>query len=66
MTDRLFSELIRDDLGFEISSRTVKKLKPKFKPYKGKMFLFNRAVYFDNELYKHFLNTIKSNAKCQF
>jgi len=61
MTDRLFSELVRNDLGFQISGMTVRNLKPKFKTYQGKMSDFNKVVYFNQELYSNFLNILKSN-----
>lgn len=65
MRDKLFCELVRDELGVEISSRQIRKLRTKFRSYQGKMSEFNRTVYFSQELYREFLTHIKSNTQCQ-
>ncbi|GEM_PF-3244449 len=64
MTDSLFTSLVRSDLGFDVSARAVRRSKPKFKAYQGKMSEFNETVFFNPALYNEFLNTLKSNTKC--
>lgn len=63
MRGQLFNELVRDDLGIDVASTKIRKLRTSFKAYQGRMSEFNSTVYFDTELYKKFLEHIKSNTR---